>query len=400
VSAEPTGAALLNRVAELEASGDVETAAELLDRGLRNWPPELDGSRADAMRTLGRLLHRLGWTAEAETQFKESIGASRRALALDAEASAFLSGGESRDPFRAVIGRSDALLSTLARVRTAAESTEPILILGEPGTGKRMIAHGIHRVSRTISGTATGPVAALDCAALPADALEFELFGGASDTANDGTGLLAAVHAGTLVLQAFDHLPDRLAQRLQGDGAAAVRIVAIAKAPMSEDARARLETLLTRTGGAATGPTTVEVPPLRHRDGDIDLLTDHFLAQMAHEHGGGTPEVTTAARFALSTHRWPGNVRELRSALAGAFHHGGAIAPDTLRIRLRSPALQAVEQTGTSAPRSLAEIEDDAVRRTLVQTGGNRTRAAQVLGISRPTLLRKIKRASAVRTGS
>ena len=285
-----------------------------------------------------------------------------------------------------LVGESPVFEQLTTLLRAHAEGSEALLLGGEPGTGKRLLAHGVHDLSER-----SGPLMALDCAELPEAVLARALLG-----RRGRGGLLESAADGTLLLLHIDGLGPRLERRLLRQFEAAEpterpRLLGTINLPMiGPDALPSLGGSLHRL----FGERLFGVPALRHRDQDLELLTDHFLQLFAP--GDAAPPVTSAARFALQSHRWPGNVRELRAVLRQAAELGDEIRPETLAIKTRSSAVHA--STGPSSParshlegRALAEIEAEAIRATLSATRGNRSAAAKQLGISRPTLLRKIR---------
>jgi len=249
-----------------------------------------------------------------------------------------------------------------------------------------LLAHGVHLASGRL-----GPLLTVDCGELPEAVLARELLG-----SRGGSGLLDSPADGTLLLQHIDGLGPRLERRLlrrieTTDPTERPRLLATINLPtLGPEAVPSLGGTLHKL----FGDRLFGVPPLRHRDQDLELLTDHFLRLFAP--GDAAPPVTTAARFALQSHRWPGNVRELRSVLRQAAELGQEIRPESLAIKTRRAAVQAATEA-TSPGRShlegraLADVEAEAIRATLAGTRGNRSAAAKQLGISRPTLLRKIR---------
>ncbi len=305
----------------------------------------------------------------------------------DGQTAASPVGGVSFPGVPDVLGRSPAFRALTVGLVDWAATPDALVLVGEPGTGKRMLAHAVHQVSRQ-----GGPLLVLDCAELPEPALARVLLGRPGSQ-----GLLEVSGDATLLLLHVDGLGNRLERRLLR------RLEATAP-----DTRPRLLGTLNRPtlGADAISPLggalhtlfedrQFEVPPLRHRDEDLELLTDHFLQLFAP--GGSAPSVTSAARFALQSHRWPGNVRELRSVIRQAAEVGDEVRPETLPIKTRTRAFQSVAppvapptRAGLEG-RSLKDIEAEAIKATLSLTKGNRSAAAKLLGISRPTLLRKIK---------
>jgi DNA-binding NtrC family response regulator len=293
-----------------------------------------------------------------------------------------------------VIGASRTMQEVSELVHRAAASALPVLVTGESGTGKDLIARAVHQISRR-----DGRFVAVNCAALPENLLESELFGhekGAFTGADrDKPGLLEAAHRGTLFLDEITELPAALQPKLlraleEGEvrrlGSTQprrfdVRFVAasnrdleqeVAGGRFRDDLYWRLHVL------------HVHVPPLRDRVPDIPLLAEHFL--------GGRP-IAREAMHALASYPWPGNVRELRNALerATALARAGEITAEDLPPRIRAAA-GTVDRVSDASRRGLPlrELEREYILEVLRKTGGNKSRAAEILGLDRTTLYRKL----------
>lgn len=281
------------------------------------------------------------------------------------------------------------------QVRKAAQSDASVLLLGESGSGKEIVARAIHHFSSRKQQAFVD----LSCAALPDDLVESELFGherGAfSGAYSTKPGLLELAHTGSLFLDEVGELDTRLQAKLLrvlDTGAfyrlgavkqthADVRVVAATNHPLLDSIRNGnfREDLYHRIG-----QIILIVPPLRERPEDIEALAVHFLNQQ-------NPEMRLAsdAMMALYAYQWPGNVRELRNTVlrSALMAKGPLLHADDIVFSLQS--LQAVE----SQPREhgIAGVEQAMIRRALVESGGHRQRAAQSLGITRATLARKIR---------
>lgn len=287
----------------------------------------------------------------------------------------------------------------------------PVLIRGETGTGKELIARALH-----LEGPRRdAPFIELNCATLPAQLLESELFGherGAfTDARERKLGLVEAADGGTLFLDEVGDLElplqtkilklleDRTVRRVGGlrDRVVDVRFVSATNRPLEEwvksgqyrsDLYYRLRVL------------TVEAPPLRDRQGDVRMLAESFLASHAARYGKKGMRFTAAAMARLEAHGWPGNVRELKNTIEQAVltARGGAIEPDDLAIITRMDvvtpvvAQAGIGPVGESATTSLGELERGAIENALDRCGGNVTRAARLLGISRDTLRYRIEK--------
>lgn len=314
-----------------------------------------------------------------------------------------------------IVGESDALRAAVDLARkVAASRTTTVLLAGETGTGKELFARGIHYAS----AAAAEPFVAVNCAALPDSLLESELFGhekGAfTDARTQKRGLMELAGAGTLFLDEVHHmsyalqpkllrvLEERKLRRLGAleETRIGCRIIAgtnvslesaVGRREFREDLFYRLNVF------------RVTLPPLRERLGDIAVLARHFLAEQAREHGRAPRGLDDGAVVALAAHAWPGNVRELKNVLERAVILCGAgptIRAEHLMIQRRTVggvsdhAGGCMEADAIRIPPGgmpLREIEQEAVRLTLRMTGGNQSEAARVLGISRPTLARKLR---------
>jgi len=301
------------------------------------------------------------------------------------------------------VGESAPVARVLDTIRQVAPSRATVLVTGESGTGKELAAHAIHQ----LSPRRRDPFIAVHCAALSPQLLESELFGhekgsftGASERR---IGRFEQAAGGTLFLDEIGEidaatqvkilrvLGERTFERVGGNKpvAADVRLVAatnrdlermVADGKFREDLYFRLNVV------------QLHLPPLRERSEDIPLLAGHFLREAARENEKPARELTSDAMRCLLAYRWPGNVRELRAAI----EHGVVMANGP-KITLRDlPA--ALRATGTEQaalraplPLNLGETELSLIRRALMENKGNRTLAAQKLGISRRTLHRKLR---------
>jgi transcriptional regulator with PAS, ATPase and Fis domain len=310
-----------------------------------------------------------------------------------------------------IIGRSRALAEAIARARKVAGSRlTTVLIIGETGTGKELVARGIHYAGPTRGE----PFVAVNCAAIPETLLESELFGherGAFTGAGaQKRGLMELAGSGTLFLDEVGDLPPRLqpkllrvleerkVRRLGGleEIPIGCRIVAASNASMQEAVARRefREDLYYRLNVFG-----LFLPPLRERDGDVEYLSRHFLHEIARQHGTEVKSLAPDAAAALNAHSWPGNVRELKNVIehAAIIAEGSRIRVSHLVIQQRSTqsALSA-ESRGReiripAEGMTLESIEREAVRLTMQITRGNQSAAARILGISRPTLARKLR---------
>lgn len=317
--------------------------------------------------------------------------------------------------FRNVVGESQALRKAVDFAeRLAARRLTTVLLSGETGTGKELFARGIHYAS-----PAPGePFVAVNCPAIPQTLLESELFGHEKGAFTDARslkkGLFELAAGGTLFLDEITDLPadlqpkllraleERKVRRLGGFNEIEVscRVIAatnrslereVAEGKFREDLFYRLNVL------------RLILPPLRERHGDIEVLARHFAEQAAREHGITVKELSDRAVAVLNAHDWPGNVRELKNVIQRAALLGvhARIRAEDLAITQRTevsrgtpPADALARVTIPAEGRRLESIVAEAIQHTLVLTGGNRSAAARILGISRPTLLRKIEKYS------
>ena len=303
--------------------------------------------------------------------------------------------------FREMVGESPALRATLeraARVLPHADAT--VLITGETGTGKELLARAVHYGGPR----AAAPFIELNCAAIPAQLLESELFGherGAfTDAKTAKPGLFEAADGGTLLLDEINRLAPELQAKLlraleektiRRLGATQsrkvdVRIIAATNAELvSEvrDGRFR-EDLFYRLN-----VISLHLPALRERGEDVLLLAEAFLTRFSTQYGLPQPPLTPEARRALLAHEWPGNVRELRNAVERALLLS---PPGALDLGELAPAETPVARSGDLPfPARLDDIVRAAARAMLETTGGNRSDAARRLGISRSRLQRLLE---------
>ena len=306
-----------------------------------------------------------------------------------------------------IIGDSDAMQQVFEIVRQTAPTQASVLIQGPSGTGKELVAQAIHRLSTR----AKGPFVAVHCAALSATLLESELFGHERGAFTGATaqrkGRFEMADGGTLFLDEISEidpaiqvkllrvLEERTFERVGGEETIEtdIRVIAatnrdlrdyVAQGKFREDLYFRLNVV------------DITLPPLAARTGDIPLLADRFLKEYSAKNSRQIDGMTPDAMALLSAHAWPGNVRELRNTIEKMV-----VLSRTERLTARDvPAniREAVKGSGASAGRmpalasgSLAETERQKIEAVLKKNRGNRTRAAEELGISRRTLHRKLR---------
>jgi transcriptional regulator with PAS, ATPase and Fis domain len=301
-----------------------------------------------------------------------------------------------------LVNTSPAMQRIAELVERVAQTDTSVLLLGESGTGKDVMARLIHELSPRHDK----PFIKIDGAALPEELFESELFGferGAFTGANEAKpGRFEAANGGTLVLDEIANLSlsaqakllrvieERSFERLGGKQAIKidVRIIALANVDMKEAVRAHAfrNDLYYRLAVVA-----LELPRLREREEDIPLLADHFLKQFASRNGRARLQLSSAALELLLDYDFPGNVRELRNILERAVlgTNREVIEAEHLPEYLRSTTR--LMQSRTRKP-SLAELEAVYIREVLDYVRGNKTRAAEILGISRKNLYEKMHR--------
>jgi DNA-binding NtrC family response regulator len=327
---------------------------------------------------------------------------ARRRAAFDRAALARL---ESQShAFREIVGESPALQQALGRAaRLLPHADATVLITGETGTGKELLARALHYGGPR----ATAPFIELNCAALPAQLLESEIFGherGAfTDAKTSKPGLLEVAHGGTLFLDEVDRLAPELQSKLlhaielktaRRLGATTshsfdVRILAATNTDLPaavRDGRFR-EDLYYRLN-----VVTLSLPPLRNRGDDILRLAEFFIQKFCAQYGLAQPALDAEARRALIGQPWPGNVRELRNTIERAVLLS---PPATFDLaELRGPELVGTRPSAALPfPASLADIQRAAAHAMVEATGGNQSEAARRLGISRSRLQRLLARA-------
>lgn len=304
----------------------------------------------------------------------------------------------------AFVGVSKPMQEVFQRIRAAAGVDSPVLIVGETGTGKELVAQAIHG----LSARAKHPFVPVNCTALPKDLLESELFGhkkGAYTGAQaDAKGLFRAAEGGTLFLDEIGDMPvegqAKLLRTLQehairpiGETSEIpinVRVFAATNQPIpilldTNRLRADLYYRLS--------VITVELPPLRQRSGDIPFLAQHFIQRYNARYRRGIEGIDREALDCLMAYHWPGNVRELENMIEGLFvlrQLKKVIIKNDLPATLRQPPRVPRPEANVEAS-SLAAAEREAILRALKVTGGNKSKAAELLGISRDRLYRKIE---------
>jgi two-component system response regulator HydG len=327
-------------------------------------------------------------------QLREEVKRLRRAV-------------EESKKFEELVGGSEAMKEVHGFIDRVAETDATVLITGETGTGKELAARAIHRRSRRHER----PMVAVNCAAVPANLLESELFGhvrGAfTDARADRKGLFVQANGGTLFLDELGEMPLEMQVKLLRALEARtvrpvggheevpfdVRLVAATHKDLlaSVEEGAFREDLYYRVA-----VVELAMPPLRARGADILLLAQAFLEQFAAQHGKPVKAITAPVAERLLTYAWPGNVRELRNsmerAVALARFEDVVVEDLPKQVREYSPSHVLIAATDPSELVSLAEVERRYVERVMQAVGGNKRQAAQILGLDRTTLYRKLDR--------
>jgi DNA-binding NtrC family response regulator len=374
----------------LTAYGSIESAVQAMKRGAFEFltkPFEMD----HLLLVLKRAL--------------EQCRLERHTMALRSEE-------EGRLGQPAIVGESPAFRRAYQAAMRVASSETSVLLLGESGTGKDLFARALHQMSPR----AGAPWVAINCAALPRELVESELFG-AERGAYTGShrrrlGKVELANGGTLFLDEvaeldFDSqakllrvIEERCFERLGGARTVHVDIrlvtatnrdlhAAVAAGRFREDLYYRLQVF------------PIRVPSLREREGDIPLLVQHFLEKFSAEMKRKTPRLTPGTMQMLANARWPGNVRQLRNAIERALIlcEGETIEErhfdlESAPAGVTSPAAEgevSIPRLKDVAREATTEAETRIIRRALEATGGNRTRAAEMLGISVKTLWTKVR---------
>ena len=382
----------------LTAFGDAAAAGEAIRAGAYDFvskPYDIGTLRETLARALGR--RRLA------TASKELRGTGVRRPAAAQEGSA-------------LVGHSPAIIEVMKTLARAAPTQATVLLLGETGTGKELVARTIHSYSERTGRR----FVAVNCSALAEGLLESELFGhlrGAfTGAAGARPGLFREADRGTLFLDEIGDISPALQARLLRALQEHEIVPVGSETPVKVDVRIIAAThrdigALVRAGRFREdlyyrlNVVTLHLPPLRDRKQDIPLLMDHFLRELTERHGRGPVAVDAEAQHRLLAYDWPGNIRELQNVLERALvlAEQDVIGPEHLPSEVRpggGPA-DPPEPTADEPPSmssavnallSLEEIERRHVLRVLEATGGSREEASRILGISRRTLTRMVQR--------
>lgn len=319
------------------------------------------------------------------------------------------------DPSGSLVGKSQAMRRIWDLIERAAGSESTVLVTGESGTGKELVARALHRRS----GRATGPFIAINCAAVPETLLESELFGhvrGAfTDARTDRAGLFVRASGGTLFLDEIGDMPlamqTKLLRALQERSVRPVggehevpfdvRVIAATHRDLESEVQAgRFRSDLF----FRIHVIEIALPPLRARGGDVLLLAQTFTTKLAEKAGRPGIRIAHAAAERLIAYDWPGNVRELENCIerAVALARTDEIQLEDLpdRVRRAASSFAPSDELGNSTELvTLDEMERHYILRVIRQVGGSKKIAAQVLGLDRSTLYRKLERWKAPHRG-
>lgn len=374
----------------ITAFGTVEQAVDALKRGADDFltkPLKLDHLSLTVKRSLER------------RELQRQVAAYRE----------MVDGGD----FQGMIGRSPPMRQLFEQIRQVARAQGPALILGESGVGKELVARALHRQSERHEG----PFIAMNCAGIPAELLESELFGHSAGAFTGAgkprKGLFAEAEGGTLLLDEVGEMPPQMQSkllRILQDGSLRpvgenlertidVRIVAATNLDLEAEVEAgrfradlfyRLETF------------ALEVPPLRERGDDIDLLAAHFLSHYSAQAGVPIQGISIEALERLRLYPYPGNVRELSNAIERAvvFCRHGSLGIGDLPARIRNQENDLATTASTHSnplfdpqrPPPLRTVERRYVEHMLKHAGNNKRKAARLLGIGRRTLYRYLEK--------
>lgn len=301
--------------------------------------------------------------------------------------------------FEGMVGQSPLMLDVFSRIRRVAPHFRTVLVTGPTGTGKELVARGLHR----LSPVASGPFVVLNCAAVVEALFESELFGyvkGAfTGATQDKIGMFEYAHGGTLLLDEIGDMPLATqakllrvlqSQEIQRVGSPAtrkvdVRVVAATNRDLTGMVRAKefRDDLYFRLS-----MIEIKLPALVDRKEDLPLLEQHFLEKFAAQYGKPLARLTRRAQAILARYAWPGNVRELENVFGHAcmMVEGDSIDVKDLPERFRSATPRGAGADDDLV--TLEEIEQRHALRILDRVGGNKVQAAEILGVSRATLYR------------
>ena len=376
-------------VVVMTAYGTVETAVEAMKAGAADYvlkPFSLEEIQLVIRKELD--VHRL---REENLSLREALGW--------------------RYEFKNIVGRSPKMQEVLSIVERVAPTNSTVLLGGESGVGKDLIARAMHQHSRR----ASGPFVKINCTAIPENLLESELFGyekGAFTGAiSSKPGKFELADKGTIFLDEIGDVPSatqvkllRVLQEREFEhlgGTKTLKVDVRLVAATNRDLRAALEQGTFREDlYYRLNVVPISIPPLREHKEDIPYLVDHFIERFARESGKQISGITPAALKLLVDFHWPGNVRELENIIerASAFAEGATLDVKDIRLDL-SPRFTTGDSAATGAEvpfppdgMTLEQYEDEIIREALRRAGGNKSQAARLLGLSRNALRYRLSR--------
>ncbi|MDW5299147.1 MAG: sigma 54-interacting transcriptional regulator [Sedimentibacter sp.] len=311
-----------------------------------------------------------------------------------------MTGAQAKYSIFNIIGESPEIQEVKKMIKLSGSNINPVLIQGESGTGKDIIAQAIHN----FGARSNGPFVTVDCESLPRNLLESELFGyeeGSFTSHKTGgrPGKIEMAQGGTLFLNNVGYIPLDVQRKLINvlQQKSVIRTGGFNEIPIDvrviSSSNINLEEMVKDNNFREdlfiiVGAVIIRIPALRERDEDIDLITNQVLNQY-NLINGTNKELSAEARFLLHTWYWPGNVRELENAIEYAYYlaKGNLILPE----HLQSKITKAITKIKKNPLMTIKEAEATAVIKALEHTGGNVTQAAKILGIGRNTLYGKIK---------
>jgi len=379
---QPDVQVLDSTIIMMSAYGGVDTALECMKRGAYDYiskPFKPD----EVLLTLRK--------AEERQQLQQENVRLKSAL------------GKKEHPFsiEQIVHLSDKMKRILQTVKAVAKADSPVLICGETGTGKELIARAVHSESGR-----KGPFLAINCSAISPGLLESELFGhtrGAFTGADrEKQGLFSVASTGTLFLDEIAELPLELQPKL-------LRV--LQEGEIRKVGSTRSEKIRTRMVAAAgtnlfkaveanrfrndlyyrLAVVEIDLPPLRERTEDIPLLAEHIIARLADREGVAAPALSDNARHQLSHYPWPGNVRELQNFLEKAMLFNREPILELPPLPKADRRGHEIDRRTFSLKKATRDLEERFIRRALEHTEGNRTQAAKLLEISLRALMYKIK---------
>jgi len=311
---------------------------------------------------------------------------------------------ESRYHFHQMIGKSPSMQKIYDLIERISDTSSNVLITGESGTGKELVAKAIH-----YNGTRKeGPFIAVNCAAIPETLLESELFGykkGAfTDAKSDKKGLVFEANQGTLFLDEITEMPLTLQAKL-------LRVIEERELrPLGDTNSYLIDVRIISTSNRDIGSSIqqgrfredlyyrlkvidIEMPPLRERREDIPILVQHFINKFSKEQKKGISGVSEDALKILLNYSWPGNIRELENIIQRAItlSQHEVILPEDLPASIIQKIDEKLFEKALEEKFTLDQLEKEYIKRVLIETGGNKSKAAERLGLDRKTLYRKLE---------